>query len=783
MVQGFTVRLNRQHTYRHLYALCQNDTLFAISDYDDKWKDKDFERIVISDQQMLRRNNQTSARGAIIGTVRLLPYGDATTVMFVNKDAFWHEPISETGKALFVQFTKLAKEHFSSLGLLQAVRPQDDRENLIINYSRRLQKLKEQKAIRGINTPPETLIEIEDIEAEIEKLQTELNNIADLPANYSYPDDNNILSTYDDNDEKPQSAGFTNELYNFYIDQVSKLSSHNSSLEDKARQIRALSLERFKKLDGKLKGDALKFLYDSNFINGSDTILNLTKVDLSGADLKNIDLRGVDLRGVDLSKANLQEADLRQADLSNANLREAILTKTNLKGAKLNETQLPGVDLSTVNLIEADLVRANLTEANLSGAKLGGTNLTTARLVGANLKRVNLDIIDQSKDAMTCLSSALLSRADLSEANLIGVDLSGARLHNANLSSAIMSQRWVTSWGEEWTGNPNRYNINRHGLKLRRTNLFAADLSKANLSKANLLGADLRKADLSEANLTDTYLAWADFTGANLTGAKVTSEQLEQARSLKHARMPDGEIYTPTFESLFSEVFNKTLGTSVLVGLGTIGLFRNCWGLIAGVIIGIACFLGLLIAYNYTNKILGVRWIALWGTILNAIWGGTVFAILGGITGGIALIIIGGLWGLLQYIYSVQEGLRGVSEVIDWIRGIDINIILFSQLFALAGLAWGGIEGYYEGIYEYSSDNVDTKSAIKNILLWATTGMLLGGVLIVGLGSITRSEFAGDSIFIWMIFGAIVGIIKGLHKTIKRYLTLKEEEGYWKLYL
>lgn len=50
----------------------------------------------------------------------------------------------------------------------------DDIENLIFKNRRRLQILKEKLASFGINTSPEILIEIQDIETEIEKLQTEL---------------------------------------------------------------------------------------------------------------------------------------------------------------------------------------------------------------------------------------------------------------------------------------------------------------------------------------------------------------------------------------------------------------------------------------------------------------------------------------------------------------------------------------------------------------------------------------------------------------------------------
>ncbi len=39
------------------------------------------------------------------------------------------------------------------------------KEKLLINHKRRLQKLKEKQALRGLDTPADVLIEIEDYEA------------------------------------------------------------------------------------------------------------------------------------------------------------------------------------------------------------------------------------------------------------------------------------------------------------------------------------------------------------------------------------------------------------------------------------------------------------------------------------------------------------------------------------------------------------------------------------------------------------------------------------------
>ncbi len=68
---------------------------------------------------------------------------------------------------------------------------QDDIRKLITNYTQRLQKLKEQQALYGIDTAPHILLEIEDIEAKIKQLQIELKeeNITEIAspsrANYN----------------------------------------------------------------------------------------------------------------------------------------------------------------------------------------------------------------------------------------------------------------------------------------------------------------------------------------------------------------------------------------------------------------------------------------------------------------------------------------------------------------------------------------------------------------------------------------------------------------------
>jgi uncharacterized protein YjbI with pentapeptide repeats len=99
---------------------------------------------------------------------------------------------------------------------------------------------------------------------------------------------------------------------------------------------------------------------------------------------------------------------------------------------------------------------------------------------------------------------------NLRDINLTGLDLSNTSFAGADLTGAILT------------------NVNLSDSDLQDTNLLAADLSEANLQGANLEGANLEGAVLTNANLED---------------ANVTDEQLDTARSLKGATMPNGQKY------------------------------------------------------------------------------------------------------------------------------------------------------------------------------------------------------------------------------------------------
>ena len=137
---------------------------------------------------------------------------------------------------------------------------------------------------------------------------------------------------------------------------------------------------------------------------------------------------------------------------------------------------------------------------------------------------------DERGSITTHPSRIALGKADLHEANLVEAFLLGANLGGADLG----------------------------GADLRGAYLALAKLGWANLTRAELTGADLRGADLHEALLALADLRGADLTGADLRGAfllgadlgeaTVTNEQLNEARSLAGATLPDGTRLPDAFK-------------------------------------------------------------------------------------------------------------------------------------------------------------------------------------------------------------------------------------------
>src|SRR6266487_673829 len=196
----------------------------------------------------------------------------------------------------------------------------------------------------------------------------------------------------------------------------------------------------------------------------------------------------------------LLDKQLRTSE-PNAEVRNVARVRTITVLFQLNTARIEGV---------FDFLR----EAGLVSSKPNSSivSLSNANLDGINLRGVNLCRTDFSG---TTFRRADLSRADLSETNLSGTNFLNANLREAGFREADLS-----------------------GAFLYGANLYGADLEKTCLKEALIMRANISEALLEEADLFD-----ASLDNADLSGAKVTDEQLNKAKSLKSATMPDGSIH------------------------------------------------------------------------------------------------------------------------------------------------------------------------------------------------------------------------------------------------
>jgi uncharacterized protein YjbI with pentapeptide repeats len=152
------------------------------------------------------------------------------------------------------------------------------------------------------------------------------------------------------------------------------------------------------------------------------------------------------------------------------------------------------------------------------------------------------------------------------EPRLVGLD--GADLRNANLRNLTLYSAALPGAILE---NADLRGANLIYSDLGGTYLRGADLRGANLRGASLVNADLREADFGVYQYFGFYgeetekaadLTGADLPNANLTRAKVTKKQLEQAKALEGATMPNGQKYEDWLKSKGPKENGKSGGSS-----------------------------------------------------------------------------------------------------------------------------------------------------------------------------------------------------------------------------
>lgn len=156
-------------------------------------------------------------------------------------------------------------------------------------------------------------------------------------------------------------------------------------------RLREAVLAALAELDGKGRGEMLRFLFERGLLNGDHPALDLPGANLSELHLTKTHLSGVALDGADLSGARLDGAHLESSRLSGAKL-----VKAHLRHAHLKAAHLAGSDLTGARLEGADLEGANLSGARLEGALLMGANLKRCALNGIQARGAHLQKADLS---------------------------------------------------------------------------------------------------------------------------------------------------------------------------------------------------------------------------------------------------------------------------------------------------------------------------------------------------------------------------------------------------
>ncbi|MEM7336723.1 MAG: pentapeptide repeat-containing protein [Chloroflexota bacterium] len=169
-------------------------------------------------------------------------------------------------------------------------------------------------------------------------------------------------------------------------------------------------------------------------------------------------------------------------------------------------------------VIDGSLMGVNLTDANLEGANLRNANLNQSTMIGcilneSNLYRSSLQNVDLT---LGSLQNAILPRVDLFFATLNSCKFKHARMRRVNFQNTACKA----------------------------TNFIETDLQGSNFQQALLLGANFAGADLQWADFDSANITLAKFDGANMKNARnLTHGQIFQAKSLKGAIMPDGNIF------------------------------------------------------------------------------------------------------------------------------------------------------------------------------------------------------------------------------------------------
>jgi uncharacterized protein YjbI with pentapeptide repeats len=176
-----------------------------------------------------------------------------------------------------------------------------------------------------------------------------------------------------------------------YLDRMSELLVKENLQTTRTKTVRNVARTRtltiLRALDGRRKGELIKFLYEAGLINRDKPIINLVEADLREADLSNTNLRGAYLFG-----ANLEGLNVIILSVEFTGQTTTLIDKKGTRYKQIEDVKFLGTNMKNAVLRGANLQGADLSDSDLSYADLRGADLRKAHIRRAEFEKSNINL-------------------------------------------------------------------------------------------------------------------------------------------------------------------------------------------------------------------------------------------------------------------------------------------------------------------------------------------------------------------------------------------------------
>ena len=230
------------------------------------------------------------------------------------------------------------------------------------------------------------------------------------------------------------------DILQVYLTQMNDLMLHRhlvrawpgSTVKNVAR---SLTLTTLRRLDGKRKGEVVRFLYEANLLRPYRAL------DLTGADLQEADLVNSELFDTSFARTDLRGAHFGSASLVDTDFTGALLANASFRGSELSGVQFVFADLTDAHFDHAHLLPSYSEDAGLPSTLLFASCLTGTSFVGAKFVHADLG---ESEGKDVDFSAARFRNRFLGRRFKRSVLVEGASLTQVNLDGAQDAPR---GWG------------------------------------------------------------------------------------------------------------------------------------------------------------------------------------------------------------------------------------------------------------------------------------------------------------------------------------------------